>query len=118
MSTATDTIDVADLHAWAAGDLRMMAALQLLDASNLIAHDWIGRFIKTDPWLHFDFEAMKLGLARSPLASGEQAIAEAVLSLVGQVDIDLGGTALSLDQANLTVLCEAIALAGGKGGRS
>lgn len=114
MNNAPETIDVADLHAWAAGDLRMMAALQLLDESNLIVHDWIARFIKTDPWLHLDFDAMKRQIRRAPLASGEQAIVEAALSLAGKLDVDLGATALSLDESNLEALQAAIALAGGR----
>lgn len=111
------TIDIDGLHAWAKGDLRTMAALQLLDESKLIVHSWTGRFVKTDPWLHFDFEDMKRQVRRSPLGTGERAVAESALSLAGKLDIDLGATALSLDQANLEALLAAIALAGGNGGR-
>ena len=114
MTTQADTIYVEDLHAWAKGDLRAMAALQLLDDSNLIAHHWIDQFIKATPWLHFDFDAMKRQLRRAPLGAGERAVAEAALSLAGKLDTDLGSIALSLDHDNLAALLDAIALAGGK----
>ncbi|THV40576.1 hypothetical protein [Glycomyces buryatensis] len=113
-TSETDVIYVDDLHAWAKGDLRTMAALQLLDESNLIAHIWIDRFIKTDPWLHFDFDAMKRQIRRAPFSGAEQSIAEAALSLAGKLDVDLGSLALSLDQTNLTALLDAIAQASGK----
>ena len=117
MTGSTDTISVEDLHAWAKGDLRNMAALQLLDASNLIAHIWLDQFIKTDPWLYFDFEAMKRQIRRAPLGAGERAVAEAALSLAGKLDVDLGGIAFSLDQDNLAALLDAVALAGNGGRR-
>jgi len=116
MTTSNDTIYVEDLHAWAKGDLRNMAALQLLDNTDLIAHIWLDQCIRTDPWTHFDFDAMKRQIRRAPLGTGEQAVAEAALSLAGKLDVDLGSIALSLDEANLTALLDAIAQAGGKPG--
>lgn len=114
MTADTDVIYVEDLHTWAKGDLRNMAAIQLLDNTDLIAHIWLDQFIKTTPWIHFDFEAMKRQIRRAPLGTGEQALAEAALSLAGKLDVDLGSIALSLDEANLTALLDAIAQAGGK----
>ncbi|GAB3219343.1 hypothetical protein GCM10027447_01990 [Glycomyces halotolerans] len=116
-TTSKNKIHVDDLHAWARGDLRMMAAVRLLDDSDLIAHTWVDQFINTDPWLHIDFETMRRKLRRSPLSTGEQAIAEAALSLAGHLDADLGSIAITLDHTQLEHLQAAIALAGGNGSR-
>jgi len=108
MSSQTiDTIDVADLHAWASGSLRLMAAIKLLDDTDMILEPQVVKYVKTDDWVYFDFEAMRRGLSRMRFSSGEKAVVEAALSLAGKLDVDLGGLALSLGPAYKAALIDA-----------
>ena len=108
MSTTTsETIDVAELHAWASGDLRLMAAIKLLDDTDMILNPQIAKYAKSDDWVYFDFEALRRGLSRVRLSSGEKAVVEAALSLAGKLDVGLGDLALSLGQGYKAALIDA-----------
>lgn len=108
MTAATDTIDVAELHAWASGNLRLMAAVKFLDDTDLILRPVIAKHAKTDYGVYFDFDSLRRSLNRIPFSSGEKAAVEAALSLAGKLDVDLGGLALSLGQSYKTALIDAL----------
>lgn len=106
-----EVVHPADLHAWAAGDLSLMAAVRLLDDSRLLDHEWTGRFLKTNSiggqW-YLDFFGMKRALVRGPLSGGEKALAGAAASLAAGLKIDLGEALLALDIDSIGHLVVAI----------
>lgn len=108
MTTTTDTIDVGELHAWASGNLRLMAAVKFLDDTDLILRPVIAKHAKTDYGVYFDFDSLRRSLNRSRFSSGERAAVEAALSLAGKLDVDLGGLALSLGRTYMDALLDAI----------
>jgi hypothetical protein len=98
-----------ELHAWAAGDLGLMAAVRLLDDTRLLDHDWTLRFTDAyDGLACIDFRAMRRALPKAPLAGGERALAAAAISLAAGLKIDLGATLLALDADNIGHLVVAI----------